>query len=288
MSDVGVVTSRRRPSPRRVLGAIGWYVGMVLLTVAIVGPVAYVGLSAFKPSSQIGGQPSLLPRSWTIENFANLFEVTPMATMMLNTLIVSLATVAISVSTACGAAYAIARMEFAGRLNLLRAVLIGYMFPSVLIVVPMYVQMTNLGLTDSLLGLTLAFTSIALPFSIWMMISFFQGLPREIEEAAALDGCGVFQTFLRVVLPLSKPGIAATSAAAFMLAWGEYIFAITLVSTDDQRTVVAGLNALIGNVGLDYGLMFAGSMVALSVPLVVFLVFQKWIVSGMSAGAIKG
>jgi multiple sugar transport system permease protein len=293
--DVILRAPARRPRRRwhvvalHLARELAWYVAMGVVALLILGPVIVVGLDAFKSQAELGQiPPTLFPKHWLFSNFSDLFTYTGFRRMLINSLIVSLGTVALSVSAGSLAAYALARLEFRGRGLALRSVLVTYMFPSVLIVVPLYLEMNSLGLINSLLGLTLAFTSVALPFSTWLLTAFFKGIPREIEEAAATDGCGTLGTFWRIALPLATPAIAATAVATFMLAWGEYLFSITLVDRNQKMTAVAGLNSLIGDVGVNYGLLFAGTVVVLVVPVVLFVTFQRWLIAGMMGGAVKG
>jgi multiple sugar transport system permease protein len=207
---------------------------------------------------------------------------------MLNTLIVASATTFFAITFGSLAAYAITRFRFPGTNAIPLFFLVMRMVPRIVIVLPYFVIMRQLGLLDSLTGLVLSYTSFALPFALWMMIGFFQDIPVDMEEAAMIDGCDRLAVLLRVTLPLAAPGLAATSVFAFLLGWNEFLFSLILTSSESSRTLPVVVSGFVTDRGIMWGEMSAaGTLIAL--PVIAFaLMVQKYIVRGLTMGAVKG
>jgi ABC-type glycerol-3-phosphate transport system permease component len=245
--------------------------------------------TAFKESREIfATPPTLVPYAFTLEHVQRLFSDTRALTYLRNSAIVSFSTVAMTIGAATPAAYSLTRLRFPGREQIAATVLFTYMFAPIMIIVPFYVMMRFLGLSNTHLGLVLAYTAFCLPFAMWMLRSFFQSIPLDIEHAAMVDGANRAQTVLYVVLPLALPGVVATSIFTFVLTWNDYIFARILISADELKTLPVGIADLYNASVVDWGMIMAAGLLVLAPVLGVFFVIQKYMVAGLGAGALKG
>jgi arabinogalactan oligomer/maltooligosaccharide transport system permease protein len=192
------------------------------------------------------------------------------------------------IGVTCSAAFAFSRMRFPGRDALLGSFLLTQIFPGVVMTVPLYILLDKVGLLDSLTGLVLVYASTAVPFCTWMLKGYFDTLPKEMEEAAQIDGASQLQIFVKLVLPLSKPAIAVTALFSFMTAWNEFIMASTFLTDEGKYTLPVLLQSSVGQFSADWGRFAAGALVT-SVPvMILFYVLQKYLVGGLTAGAVKG
>jgi len=229
------------------------------------------------------------PAHVSVENFRSLFADQPFARWLLNSVIVAGATTLLGVFLACTAAYAFSRFRFPGRRAGLMAFLVSQMFPSTLMLIPLFIiiaQWLNLGSTFT--GLVLVYTVTAIPFCVWMMKGYFDTIPKELEESALIDGAGQATIFFRIVLPLAKPAVAVTALFSFMTGWNEFIQAATLMNREDMYTGPVGLRFFVGGFSQQWGYFAAGSIVAAIPVMVLFMFLQKYLVSGLTAGAVKG
>jgi ABC-type glycerol-3-phosphate transport system permease component len=267
---------------------------LVLLTAAILiifsgFPFLWMISTALKESREIfATPPTIFPKAITFENISRLFSETQALTYLRNSVVVSLASVALTILVSTPAAYSLTRFKFRGREKIAATVLFTYMFAPIMIIVPFYVMMRFLGLTNTHFGLVLAYTAFCLPFGLWMLRTFFQSIPMDIEHAAMIDGASRFQTVLYVVLPLAMPGVIATSIFTFILTWNDYIFARILISADELKTLPVGIADLYNASVVDWGMIMAAGLLVLSPVLAVFFVIQKYMVAGLGAGALKG
>jgi multiple sugar transport system permease protein len=260
-----------------------------LLVVFAGFPFAWMISTAFKDSHEIfATPPSLIPHTWTLDNLQRLFAETKALTYLRNSIIVSFSTVAVTIAVATPAAYSLTRFRFPGREQLAGTILFTYMFAPIMIIVPFYIMMRFLGLANTHVGLVLAYTAFCLPFGLWMLRTFFQSIPLDIEQAAMVDGANRLQTVLYVVLPLALPGVIATSIFTFILTWNDYIFARILISADELKTLPVGIADLYNASVVDWGMIMAAGLLILTPLLGVFFVIQKYMVAGLGAGALKG
>jgi arabinogalactan oligomer/maltooligosaccharide transport system permease protein len=230
----------------------------------------------------------LLPRDITFENYAKVFGDPRFARSVLNSFIYAGGTTLVSLIVAVSAAYAYSRMRFRGRKTTLWAMILLQAFPGIATVVPMYIIFSRLSLIDTYLGLIVAYTAGTLPFSIWMMKSFFDSIPKEIEEAALVDGATINQAFLRVVLPLSLPGIAITALFGFISGWTEFILAITFINSEELQPLSVVLYGIIGRNTTEWS-YFAAESIIFALPVVFcFLFFQRYLIGGLTVGSVKG
>lgn len=266
-----------------------------LLTVA--GSVAVLAFSLFPVFIMVStavdarandGSRSLLPTRFTLDNFAFVLDEGGFTTYLRNSLVVALATVLVSGLVALFASVAVARFRFRFRTTVLVLVLVVQMVPLEALVIPLFLQAKTLGLLDHLLGLVVVYVAFSLSFAIWMLRGFVAAVPREIEEAAYVDGASWSRMFWSILFPLVAPGLVATSVFSFITAWNEFIFAITFMSSQDKYTVAAGLREFFTQYGTNWGAVMAGSTL-ITIPVMLFFVaVQRRLSSGLVAGAVKG
>jgi len=230
------------------------------------------------------------PAEVSFSNFVALFRDQPFGRWLLNSMLVSAATTVVGVFLACTAGYAFSRFQFPGRRVGLMAFLVSQMFPGVLTLVPLYIIIVKwLGLGSNYIGLILVYSTTAIPFCVWMLKGYFDTIPKELEESALMDGASTTTIFFRIILPLAKPAVAVTALFSFMTAWNEFILALTFLDQEKMYTAPVGLRFFVGGFAeQQWGYFAAGSIVA-AIPIVIlFLYLQKYLVSGLTAGAVKG
>jgi arabinogalactan oligomer / maltooligosaccharide transport system permease protein len=229
------------------------------------------------------------PARWSLANFTSVFSDQPFARWILNSFVVSLATMVVGVALACTAAYAFSRFRFPGQRAGMMAFLVSQMFPGTLMLIPLYIIIVQwLGLGSTRTGLVIVYATTSVPFSVWMLKGYFDTIPRELEEAALIEGASAGKIFWRIIMPLAKPAIAITALFSFMTAWNEFILAATLMDKEGMYTAPVGLRFFVGGFSQQWGYFAAGSIIV-SVPVVaLFLQLQKYLVSGLTAGSVKG
>jgi arabinogalactan oligomer/maltooligosaccharide transport system permease protein len=230
------------------------------------------------------------PEHVSAANFLSLFKEQPFARWLLNSVIVGVATTVLGVFLACTAGYAFSRFRFPGRRAGLMAFLVSQMFPGTLIMIPLFIIIVQwLGLGSTYTGLVLVNTVTAIPFCVWMLKGYFDTIPKELEESALIDGASQATIFFRIILPLAKPAVAVTALFAFMTAWNEFIAAATFMNREDMYTAPVGLRFFVGAYQTpQWGSFAAGSIIAAIPVMALFLFLQKYLVSGLTAGAVKG
>lgn len=257
-------------------------------------PVLWVLKMALSPSQGFALAASPLPTEWSLRNFADVvLRRGPDGELLfflqlVNSVIVSAAVTVVGVALACSAAYALSRFRFPGRNTSLRMFLFAQMFPGVVTTIPLYVVLEKLHLLNHLGGLVLCYATTAIPFCVFMLKGFFDGLPRELEEAVLLDGGTRFDAFFRVALPLARPAIAVTALFSFLTAWNEFILAATFMSRPQRYTLPVMLNHYVGDYATEWG-HFAAGAVLVSLPVMaLFFALQRHLIGGMTQGSVKG
>lgn len=276
---------RKRQKKKYLLFAL-----LIVLLLFILLPIYWMFSTSIKPNTDsFKVPPDIIPTKPTLENFINqLKDRTGFLTYFVNSIIVSLGTTLLSIITAILAGYAISRLRFPGKNKLFILILLSQMFPQSLMIVGIYTFFMKMNLLDSYFGLILAFTSFSLPFAIWMMSGFFETIPFELEEAAMIDGSSRFKTLWKVILPLTSPGIVAVGVYSFLNSWNNLLFALSLTSSQDMRTVPPGfLLTYVGEFQYYWSDAMAGSII-ITLPMVaIFILLQRYLVQGMTAGAVK-
>jgi multiple sugar transport system permease protein len=285
------VSRSQRPSRRTSARSRVWYIYVLVAIwlIAVLGPFVWMLITALTPASQFAkSTASSLPAHPTLAAFGQLLTGTPFVHYVINSAIVAAATVVITVCVSVLAATALSRYRFRGRKALLLGILLVQLFPAVLLVEPIFSELKSLNLLDSLPGLFLVYATFASPFSTWLLKGFMDEIPLEVEEAARVDGCSTLQVFWYVLLPLTRPGIAAAGTYAFIYSWNEFIYAVTFTSGVESYTVPVGLSLFIGENTIRWELLTAGGVLA-ALPIVVgFMFVQKHLVAGLTSGAVKG
>ena len=275
---------------RPLWGSVLLYLCAALVVIVSVYPFLYTVTTSLKTGTALFST-SLLPANPTLYNYVTLFQgKQPFGTQLGNSVMVATTTVVLSMLMAVTASYALGRITFKGKGLLLLAILAVSMFPQVAVLSGMFELMQSLGLYNRTMGLVVPYTVFTLPFTVWMLTTFMRQLPKELEEAAIMDGCGPLRIIFQVFMPLLAPALVSTGLLAFIGAWNEFMFALTFVSDYFNRTGPVGISLISGATAYEipWGSIMAASVIV-TVPLVALvLVFQKKIVSGLTAGAIKG
>lgn len=261
----------------------------VAFFILLIGlPFWWVATGSVKVAQEIISRvPTFVPHSFTLTHFDKLLSTSDYPVYLVNSLIVAAGSTVVTLLLAVPAAYAFFRMRFAGRETLYRTILLAYAFPSIVILIPLFGMYVKVGLVDTLAGLVLVNAAFALPFSIWMLRSFFASVPREIEEAAIMDGASVMVILRRIMIPLVAPGMASVGIFAFVMAWTEYTFASVLIVSDAKRPIPVGFSGIIGQYQIDWGLLLAGSVLAVVPVVILFALVGRWFVRGLTEGAVK-
>jgi len=274
---------------RRYLKTLVVY-GMAAMLLTICGfPLLFMFMTTLKPDGEIiTASPTLFTSSPHLEHYYRLFATTKFLTYFRNSIVVAGSATLLCVTVATLAGYGITRFRFKGREGIAGIMLFTYMFAPIMIIVPFFILMRGYGLQNSHLGLVLAYTTFALPFSMWLLRSFFQSIPIELEQAAMTDGASRPQAVLYVIVPLALPGIIAVSIFSFIVAWNDYIFTRVLITSNELKTLPVGISDLVNATLIDWGMILAGGVVITIPALLFFIVIQRYLISGWGAGAVKG
>jgi ABC-type glycerol-3-phosphate transport system permease component len=245
--------------------------------------------SSLKPRPEMFARDlTMLPIAWTLASYRNVWQGTDFPVYFWNSFKVAGLSTLFSVVISMYAAYAIARIRFAGRYAFGLVLLVTQMFPHILLVIPLFLIVQSLGLFNTHAALVLAYTSFSLPFTIWLLRGFFEAIPSELEDAAAIDGATMLGTFRRIILPLSGPGIAAVTMFAFIRAWNEFLFALVFLQSHELFTLPIGLASFQEEYTFRWDLILAGASIITLPVLFFFLLMQRFIVQGLLGGAVKG
>ncbi|PYM29202.1 MAG: hypothetical protein DMD80_09310 [Candidatus Rokuibacteriota bacterium] len=265
------------------------YLGGLALLVIGAFPLFWMLSTSLKPSAEIfATPPRLVPAHPTLENFGRLFSDTRFLTFFRNSALVSLATVALTLGVSAPGAYGLTRFAFAGREKVAGLILTTYMFAPVMIIIPFYILVKELGIVNTRLALVLSYTTFCLPFCLWLLRAFFESIPLELEEAALVDGAGRGRAVWHVVLPLALPGLIAAAIFTFILAYNDFLFALVLITSEELKTLPVGVNDLFNATIVDWGMIMAAG-VMITVPAVLFFAgVQRYLVQGWGAGGVKG
>jgi ABC-type glycerol-3-phosphate transport system permease component len=283
-------TRRGRPSKYWTIA------GAAAILIYSLGPFLWLFIGSITPElkgdfvnpKRLTRQIIYFPSDPTIQNYFDLFTNVPFTTYLRNSTIISTGNMILSLTVACLGAYAFVRFRFAGRNSLLVSMLVAYTIPSVVLLVPLLVIFRSYGLNNTHIGMILAETTASAPFVLLLMINYFSTLPREIEEAAQVDGCGRLKILWRIVIPLSLPGLVAGGLLAFIMSWNDFLFAYLLTSTSDVKTLPVLMRQFAQGEPNVWGVSAAGAMLSTLPVAIIFVVFQRMLMNGLAAGAVKG
>lgn len=262
---------------------------VVAIVIFAMGPIIWTVLTSLKTESEIVSRDfRFLPESLTLENYVTLWERSGYPRLLLNSTIVTGLTVLMSLTIGTIAAYSISRYRFRGRSSLMIFYLVIRMFPFTLLLIPLFIMLRNLSLFDSHLGLALTYTTFLLPLCVWMLKGFFDGIPPDLEEASRVDGSTRLGALIRIVLPLARQGIAATTVFIAIGAWNEYVWALLLTTANGARTWPVGLQLMVGEFQMPWGVLSASGIISIIPIIIGFAIVQRALVSGLMAGGVKG
>lgn len=273
------------------------HVAACLMAVVVLAPFAWLIVSSISPSSELlATHTHWIPDDPTLSRYRQIVSSAPggdnvaanFRLAMVNSLVVATVTTLISLFVGTLGGYAFARLRFRLRRTSLFAFLAIYMLPPIALVIPLYLGLAALGLLDTKTGLVVTYCSIVTPFCLWTMSNYFLSMPPDLEEAARVDGCTRLGALVRVILPLARPGVLTTAMFGFLLAWDEFLYALIFTSTTDAKTIPVAIAEFTGKFSSDFGLIAAGGVLASLPPLLLALMFQRYIVGGLTSGAVKG
>ena len=273
---------------RRLLKWLGNGLLVVMLVWTLVPFYWMIATSLKKDKEIYGYEATLIPRRPTLDAYRRLFAQTPFVKYMRNSTIIAVSTTLASLVLGCLGAYALARLRFPGRAIIARGLIFTYLVPTALLFIPLFTVLSRLSLIDTREGLILAYLGFTVPFSTWLLLGYFRSVPLELEEAALVDGCSRLSALVRIILPMSLPALAVVAFFSFTLAWSEFLYANVFVSSTEATTITTGLTLFIVEDVFFWGPMMGASCLATLPPIVVYLVFQRWVVKGLTLGAVKG
>ncbi|MDZ7331617.1 MAG: sugar ABC transporter permease [candidate division KSB1 bacterium] len=278
-----------KPRDLTLAGKIGAYLILIVFTLFAIYPILVVITISLRPGDRLLSKSlALIPDDATLESYIRLFTKEPFPLWLGNSLIVSGAVMIVGVALAATAGYAFSRYKFLGREAAMFSLITTQMFPLTMLLLPLFIMLIKLKLYDSYLGLIIAYSATALPFTTWQMKGYYDTIPFSLEEAAYIDGCSQFATFWRIVLPLAAPALVITALFSFMAAWSEYLVAAVLIQDQNLFTLPLGLKTFQSAMETSWGL-YSAAAIMVSLPVVVlFLFLSRWLISGLTLGSVKG
>ena len=270
------------------------HVAAVVTSAVILAPFGWLAYTSLVGQTDVSRPLRWVPEHVTLSRYREIFAGqgssagAAFRSAMVNSFLVASGTVLVSLTVGVLGGYALARLRFPLRRVTLLSFLVTYMLPPITLIIPLYLLMSRFGLLDTKLGLIIVYCSLATPFALWNLSNFFGSLPAGLEEAARVDGCTRLGALVRVVLPLSRPGIMATGLYAFLLCWDEFLYSLIFTSTSRAKTIPVAIAEFTGRNAVDFGLIAAGGILASLPPVILTVVFQRYLVSGLTAGAVKG
>lgn len=275
-------------SKRKTWQTVLLYAFVIVLCIVILYPYFVMFITALKDNKEMYATDHILPQVWQWSNFADIWDAAPVLRYFLNSLMIAGGATCLAILCGIPAAYALARMRFKGKGIFMGAIIMSQMFSPVVLLVGIYKMMVNINLNDSIFGLILLNAAFNQAFAIWLLRGTFISISPEMEQAAKIDGCGTVRALIKVLLPMSAPGIITTLIFVFINAWNEYTIALTLISTDVFKPITVGINVFYGFNFIQWQYLFATSLFATLPVVVLFLMIEKHLVAGLTSGGVKG
>jgi arabinogalactan oligomer / maltooligosaccharide transport system permease protein len=279
----------KRGKGKRTLRIVFSYLVLVLFSIIALYPVSQILTISLRPADRLlSTSLEIIPSNATLDNYRSLFTERPFLSWLLNSTYVAFVVTFTGVVMASKAGYAFSRFQFIGKKFGLLSLLVTQMFPATMLLLPMYIMLVKLHLINSYLGIIIMYSATALPFCIWQMKGFYDTIPRSLEEAGRIDGCNQFQTFYKIILPLASPALVITALFSFMASWTEYVVAAQILQDTELWTLPLGLKSFESNMGSEWGLYGAASMLVTIPVVILFLSLSRWLISGLTLGSVKG
>jgi arabinogalactan oligomer/maltooligosaccharide transport system permease protein len=265
------------------------YAVLALFSIIALFPILQIFTISLRPADRLlSTSLEIIPRNASSDNYVALFTERPFFLWLMNSTFVAVAVTLTGVALASTTGYAFSRYNFIGKRAGLLSLLVTQMFPATMLLLPMYIMLVNLHLINTYLGIVIMYSATALPFCVWQMKGYYDTIPTSLEEAGRIDGCNQFQTFYKIILPLASPALVITALFSFMAAWTEYVVAAQILQDTDMWTLPLGLKSFESNMGSEWGLYGAASMIVTIPVVILFLSLSRWLVSGLTLGGVKG
>lgn len=260
-----------------------------LTTAIIVGPLYWLIVTSFKTESEIYQvPPTLVPSELTFENFNYVIYETKVLQYLLNSLIYTIGTLIIVLTCVCLAGYAMSRFRFQGKKGYLLVILFSQLMPLTTLMVPLYISLGKMNMLNNRFAIIMMYSAVQIPIALWLLLGYFNGIPKEIDEAAIIDGCSRFQVLTKIIIPLAKPGLMAVGLSVAISVWQELMMAMTFINVDGLRPIMAGISSAITKAGVRWGQINATALIAIIPIIVIYIFCQKYLVKGLTGGAVKG
>ena len=281
------VAVRRRTSRRVKPHEVAVLVAVAVVLLLMIFPFAWMLLTSLRPAAEMFDLRAILPSRLTLDGYGRLFATSSFGRFLINSLVVALIAMVAAVVLSCLTGYAFSRFEFRGKRVLMVLVIAVHLFPFVILITPMYLFFSELRLLNTYQGLIIAYVAITLPFATYLMMGYFETVPKGLDEAARIDGCSTLSVLFRVVFPVAWPGVATVAINTFIVAWEEYLFAKVLMTDENLKTVQVGLSNFFGEFTTQWDLVMCASVVASVPTIVLFAIAQRRLVSGLAVGSVK-
>jgi raffinose/stachyose/melibiose transport system permease protein len=273
--------------PEILAKTVKWIFLLTFLFITFI-PLVWLVISSFKTNIEFQIKPFALPEVWQFQNYVNAVAISDLHLLFLHTLFVSVFSTLLNIVAAAMAAFVISREKFRGHNAVLNVIVAGVLIPIIALMVPYFRIISRLKLYDSLLGLVITYAAISVPISVFLIHGFMRSIPRELEEAAVIDGCSFYQRFSKVIFPLSRLGLVTAGTFVFLYSWNEFIYALLLTSSVKARTLQLGIRFFKSQFITDYTSMYAAIVLSVIPTIVVYVLFHEKIIKGMTSGAVKG
>lgn len=288
MRGFGKMTALKFPQKKAKWVLFAYYIVLILFAVLNLYPMVWMIMNSFKTEQEIALRPLAPPTKFMLDNYVKAWQTARMSRYLINSLIVSTTATIITIFVGALAAYFISRFRFRGRNIIYTLFLFGMLIPVHSILIPLFIMMRKMDLLNTHWALIFPYIAFNLPLTIYLMVSYMNALPREVEEAALIDGAGTLRIFISIILPMSGPIVATCAILNFINNWNEFVFALVLINNPDLKTLPLGLANFVGQYVTNYGPQMAGITIVMLPIIIVYLLLEKYIVSGMTAGAVKG